>query len=176
MTDYSDFSTGQLYDLLLESITNQLNGIESSDKIKSLKEIADTRDINLYQTAFDNAMSSYNPEVIVKSEQDKTPKHIEAIKESLDSTNYRLAKVVGNSMLKKDIAEGDYVMYDQNTVIKNGDVIIAKYKSQIFIKSYYNSQGKITLKSNNPDFEDIKIEMSEEFEIFGKVIMLFKDI
>lgn len=176
MTDYSDMSTGQLYELLLLSITNQLNGIESSAKVKSIKEVADIRDINLYQNAFDNAMSSYNPKVIVKSDPDKTPKHIEAIKDSLESTKYKLAKVVGNSMVKKDIAEGDYVMYDKSATIRNSDVVIAKYKAQIFIKSYYNSQGSITLKSNNPTFSDIEIDLNEDFEILGKVIMLLKDI
>lgn len=176
MANYSEMSTGQIYDKLLESITNQLNGIESSSKVKTLKEIADTRDINLYKNAFDKAISLYNPKIESKSELNQSPKQIEVIKDSLKSTNYKLAQVVGNSMVNKNIVDGEYVMYDQNETMRNGDVIIVKYREQVFIKSYYNSDGSISLKSHNPEFVDIIVEKSEKLEILGKVIMLLKDI
>ena len=176
MVDYSELSTGQLYDLLFESISNQLNGIECSDKVKSIKEVADTRDISLYKNAFDKAISTYSPKAIVDNVNNKYPRQIEVIKDSLKDSNYKIAQVAGNSMVNKGIAEDDYVMYDQNVTIRNSDIIIAKYKEQIFIKSFYKVDGMITLKSNNPEFSDIVIENINEFEIFGKVIMLLKDI
>ena len=80
MTDYSDLNARQLYELLLENISKQLNGIDRSDKVKSIKQEADKRDSNLYQAAFDDAISSYSPQIELGKEVDIIPKHLEFLK------------------------------------------------------------------------------------------------
>lgn len=175
MMDYSDMNVRQLYELLLENITKQLNGIDSSDKVKSIKQEADKRDSKLYKNAFDEAIRQYNPPIKTNIE-DTTPRHILTLQEELKKTSLRIAQVSGISMVNKNISEGNYVMYDTKKIPYDGSVVIANYKGQTFIKNYYNRDGKIILESSNKEFSDIEIDSPADFKLNGVVIMLLNEI
>jgi len=176
MTDYSDLNARQLYELLLENITSQLNGIDRSDKVNTLKKEADKRSDQLYKNAFEEAKNRYSPQIEVVAEYDQIPKHIEVLNEKLKGTDYQLAQVIGDSMVNRDIYEGNFIMFDTRVVPKNGDVVIAKYKDQIFVKNYYKSGESVSLKSENPKYDDIEIDFENEFSILGVVNMIINNI
>lgn len=175
MMDYSDYNVRQLYEELLANITKQLNGIDNSEKVKSIKQEADKRDNKLYKNAFDEAIRHYSPQISVEIE-DTTPRHILLLQEELKKTSLRVAQVSGESMVNKNIREGNYVMYDTKKIPYDGSVVIASYKGQTFIKNYYTRDGKIVLESSNREFTDIEIDSPADFKLNGVVIMLLNEI
>lgn len=75
----------------------------------------------------------------------------------------------GESMLNAGIHPGDILVVDKSLVAKNGKVVIAVVDGEFTVKRLQNHKGVITLKAENPEFEDIKIKDGSELIIWGVV-------
>ena len=75
----------------------------------------------------------------------------------------------GESMLNAGIHPGDILVVDKSLIAKSGKIVIAVVDGEFTVKRLYKYKGKITLKAENPDFDDIVINAGNELIIWGVV-------
>ncbi len=99
-----------------------------------------------------------------------------------ESHNYAIVKVVGNSMNRAGINNGDYTLIRLQNNANNGDIVIAEIlgvDTSATIKRLVMHDDKIILKpeSTNADFVEYEHRVStldEGFRILGIAIVAFK--
>ena len=74
-----------------------------------------------------------------------------------------------DSMLGAGIQQGDILIVDKYLSAKSGKIVIAVVDGEFTVKRLHKYKGNITLKAENPDFEDIKIGGTDELIIWGVV-------
>ena len=78
-------------------------------------------------------------------------------------------KAQGDSMIGAGIQQGDILIVDKSLGAKSGKIVIAVVDGEFTVKRLHKYKGNITLKAENPDFEDIKISGDDELIIWGVV-------
>ena len=78
-------------------------------------------------------------------------------------------KAQGDSMLGAGIQQGDILIVDKSLSAKSGKIVIAVVDGEFTVTRLHKYKGNITLKAENPDFEDIKIGGTDELIIWGVV-------
>lgn len=86
-------------------------------------------------------------------------------------------EVDGDSM-EPLIKNGTYIEVQETNYVDNGTIAIVKYNDQVTCKKFYNDgNGKIRLKSLNPNYQDIFLQLTEyddendSFRIIGRVLI-----
>ena len=94
--------------------------------------------------------------------------------EDLASNNkdFFMLEVTGNSMIDAGIYEGDLVLVNMKKTPKNGDVVVALVDSANTLKRYIEKNGKVFLKAENEEYNDIYPE--NELIIQGVVSSLIR--
>ena len=90
------------------------------------------------------------------------------------SLNSFFVEITGNSM-EPTLEDGEYALVDpNNTAYVKNKIYVVTYNDEGYIKRVEVKDKKkvITLKSDNPDYDDIDIseEMQEYFKINGRVV------
>jgi len=75
----------------------------------------------------------------------------------------------GESMLNAGIHPGDILVVDKSLPAKSGKIVIAVVDGEFTVKRLHKYKGKVSLKAENPDFEDIEIQEGSELIIWGVV-------
>lgn len=83
-----------------------------------------------------------------------------------------LLRVTGNSMIDVGIYEGDLLIVCSEQKPRIGDVVAALVDGQSTVKTYVVREGKVVLKAENKEYEDIYPE--NELCIQGVVTGLFR--
>ena len=78
-------------------------------------------------------------------------------------------KAQGDSMIGVGIHQGDILIVDKSLTPKSGKIVIAVVGGEFTVKRLHKYKGSITLKAENPEFEDIKIRGTDELIIWGVV-------
>lgn len=79
-------------------------------------------------------------------------------------------KVQGESMRDAGIMEGDYVIVESGSPVRNGAIAAVLLGDEATVKRVFFEDGMIRLKPENPDFEDIVVRKdSPGAEICGPV-------
>ena len=78
-------------------------------------------------------------------------------------------KAQGDSMLGAGIHQGDILIVDKSLTPKSGKIVIAVVDGEFTVKRLHKYKGNITLKAENPEFEDIKVNGTDELIIWGVV-------
>ncbi len=86
----------------------------------------------------------------------------------------RFAKVSGDSMEGAWIIDWDFVVVDVSKPARFGDIIfVITYEGERLVKFYEKrDDGKVVLRSANPDFDDIIV--TQDMEIAGIIIWSFR--
>lgn len=85
-------------------------------------------------------------------------------------------KVKGDSMIEDGIYDGDYVIVKPNPSPNNGDIVVAVLgDGTATLKRFYKEKGHFRLMPANKDMEPIYISASEQVEIQGIVVGLFRN-
>ena len=69
--------------------------------------------------------------------------------------NSFLLRVTGQSMIDAGIHESDLVLVDPNARVRHGDIVVALVDGENTVKRYMSEKGRIYLKAENPEYEDI---------------------
>ena len=69
------------------------------------------------------------------------------------------------------IAKNSYVFVEFNSPLSNKEIGLFSYNNKILIRKFYTRNGKITLKADNNEVEDIKISDNDTFYMIGKVFV-----
>lgn len=85
-----------------------------------------------------------------------------------------LIRVIGNSMINAGISSGDYLIV--NKIINNpiDKIIIAKINNQLTVKKLTKESNTLFLMPENNDYEAIKINDEDNFQILGIAIKVIK--
>lgn len=78
--------------------------------------------------------------------------------------------VNGESMLPL-FENGQIIFVKKTTEVRSGQVVIANYDQQAYVKKYVNDENGIRLVSLNKKYEDMPINASHEMSIFGVVVL-----
>ena len=92
-----------------------------------------------------------------------------------DATFY--GRVDGDSMIDAGICDGDIAVIDRSVEAQNGDVVVAFVNNEFTIKYLdlsHKEDGYIELKPANPDFQPIRIDDGDRFEVWGVVVWTIK--
>jgi repressor LexA len=84
-------------------------------------------------------------------------------------------RVSGDSMKNAGIYGGDIVVVSPQPSAKNGDIVVALLDDEATVKRYSSARGKIVLKAENPEYEDIVLDKSSgDVRVLGKVVGLMR--
>lgn len=83
--------------------------------------------------------------------------------------NYFLVEVNGESMIDKNILNGDILVVDSSCHPKDGDIIVAAIGGETLVKEYRIIDGIVYLIAANKKFIPIKIYPEDSFYIQGVV-------
>ena len=79
--------------------------------------------------------------------------------------------VKGESMINAGIFDGDYILVEQCSTARNGDMVVALVDDSATVKTFYKEEGYYRLQPEN-DFMDPIIVL--DCQILGKVIGVFR--
>ncbi len=81
-------------------------------------------------------------------------------------------KVRGDSMIGKNIVEGDIVIIEHGVQPRSGDVVAALIDGQVTLKTFVLQQGKPYLRAENPRYSNLIPQ--EELQIQGVMVALVR--
>jgi repressor LexA len=81
-------------------------------------------------------------------------------------------RVTGLSMIDAGILEGDFVIANRDTEVKDKDIVIALVDGANTVKRYRKDRTHVWLEAANPDYKDI--EADEYLEVQGVVTSVFR--
>ena len=88
-----------------------------------------------------------------------------------DVPSSAIALKVRDEAMAPSIAKNSYVFVEFNSPLSSKDIGLFSYNNKIIIRKFFSRNGKITLKANNKDVEDIKVADSDTFYMIGKVFV-----
>ena len=84
----------------------------------------------------------------------------------------------GDSMMDAGINDGDIAVIDRSLEANDGDVIVAYVNEEFTIKFLdlsHKDEGYIELRPANKHYYSIKIDVTDEFEVWGVVVWTIKN-
>ena len=83
-------------------------------------------------------------------------------------------RVNGDSMKNAGIINNDVVIVSPQPDAKNGDIVVALLDDEATVKTYVASKGKVMLRPENPDYDDILLDKRGNVRVLGKVVGLMR--
>ena len=83
-------------------------------------------------------------------------------------------RVNGDSMKNAGIINNDVVIVSPQPDAKNGDIVVAMLDDEATVKTYMASKGKVMLRPENPDYDDILLDKRGNVRVLGKVVGLMR--
>ena len=82
-----------------------------------------------------------------------------------------ILKVKGESMINAGILDGDFVLVEQRSTARNGEMVVALIEDGATVKTFYKEDGYIRLQPENDTMDPIIVT---DLQILGKVIGIFR--
>lgn len=80
-------------------------------------------------------------------------------------------QVVGDSMIKAGIEEGDYVIVQKTSSYSDGDIVVAELDGEATIKRMFREKGGLRLQPENDAYTPIRVDESQpDFRLAGLVV------
>ena len=166
----------RLTDINIGHLTHIEKG-ERNPSHKALKNICRALDIPYQQL-----MYTYDKEVNEEQSEYGLIKHISYNKipavNKLESfidcpssmPSASLAVKVNDTSMEPKLKKGTYAFVEFNTLLNNKEVGLFSIGNQVVIRRFYDKKGKITLKADNKEIEDIVVTDANNFYIIGKIL------
>ena len=84
-----------------------------------------------------------------------------------------ILKIKGDSMIKKDILDGDYVLIKKQNTAENGDIAAVDIEGNATLKTYRSMGSQVILMPENDAYEPIMLEEGQ-FNIIGTLVGVIK--
>ena len=159
----------------LGTVNWYVNELEKEDVIQRIKGKNGKRALSVLEHHIQNRLpllgliaAGYPLDVFEDSEYMDVPPQY------LKSDNYIL-RVNGNSMIDDQIRDGDYVIIKKTDTAHNGETVVALINNEATLKRYYLDDKGIELHPQNPDFDIIHVKPTDDFEINGIVLAVFRE-
>ncbi|HEY9711969.1 MAG TPA: transcriptional repressor LexA, partial [Chroococcales cyanobacterium] len=86
-------------------------------------------------------------------------------------------KVKGESMIEDGIYDGDYVIVKPNPSPRNNEVVVALLEDgSATLKRFFKEKGGYRLQPANKDMEPIFVDGSQEVQVQGVVVAVFRKL
>ena len=85
--------------------------------------------------------------------------------------NLFMLRVKGESMIEAGILDGDLVIVEQTSQVRNGEIAVVLVGDEATVKTFYKAANHIRLQPENSSMEPIIVQ---EAEVLGRVIGLFR--
>ena len=107
--------------------------------------------------------------------EENIEKYIPISKALLGSGTFFALHAKGNSMIKANIEDGDFVIVRQQNSANEGEIIVALIENEATLKRYYldKKNKKIRLHPENDEMEDMYFN---EISIQGVAVKVLKDL
>ncbi len=106
---------------------------------------------------------------------DEVKEYVEVPGATVKEGRYVL-QVNGDSMIDAFINEDDYVVIEQARDLPVNQIVVAKLNGDAYIKRLIRrSNGQVILRSENPDYDDIFVKETDEFNVEGKVVQVIRN-
>ncbi|MBQ9586540.1 MAG: translesion error-prone DNA polymerase V autoproteolytic subunit [Bacteroidales bacterium] len=86
-------------------------------------------------------------------------------------------RVKGDSMVDAGINDGDIAVIDKSREPSHGSVVVAYVNNEFTIKYLdltHRDEGYIELRPANPEYKPIRIDETDNFEVWGVVVYTIK--
>lgn len=90
------------------------------------------------------------------------------------SNDLFILKIKGNSMIKRNIDDGDYVVINKQSSAEIGDIVAVEIEGDSTLKTYKTMGSKILLMPENDEYEPMMLE-KDQFSIIGVAIGIIKN-
>ena len=77
-------------------------------------------------------------------------------------------------MIDAAICDGDWVVVRRQANCDNGDIVAALLDDEATVKTYMASKGKVILRREKPDYDDIVLDKRGSVRVLGKVVGLMR--
>ena len=84
-----------------------------------------------------------------------------------------MLNVLGDSMIKANILDGDLILVEQQPTANDGDIIVALLDDSVTVKRFFKEDEFVKLQPENDTMSPIYVR---DIEILGKVIGLFRTL
>ena len=78
-------------------------------------------------------------------------------------------------MINDQVRDGDYVIVKKIETAHNGETIVALINNEATLKRYYVGDDGVELHPENPDFDIIHVKPTDDFQINGIVLAVFRE-
>ena len=85
-----------------------------------------------------------------------------------------MLKVKGDSMIEVGILDGDFILVEQSSDAKNGDIVVAmieSFETEATVKTFYRENGRIRLQ---PENSSMKAMYFDNVKVIGHVKGVFR--
>jgi repressor LexA len=82
-------------------------------------------------------------------------------------------RVTGDSMVGRQIADGDIVLLEHEIVPRNGDVVAALIDNASTLKTFVRGSGKVWLRAENPLYPDLIPASDLQVQGVGRAVIRF---
>ena len=83
-------------------------------------------------------------------------------------------RVSGDSMKGVGILDGDIVIVHPQSTAGSGETVVAMIDDDATVKTYIREKGRVVLRPENPEFDDIVLDERDEARLLGKVVGLMR--
>lgn len=85
-------------------------------------------------------------------------------------------RVSGESMKNVGINDGDLLIVDRSLEVSDGKIVVAAIDGEFTVKRVKKNNGDLYLVPENENYKPIKINESDEFQVFGVVKHVIKSL
>ena len=84
-----------------------------------------------------------------------------------------ILQVKGESMKDAGILDGDYVVVQQASSARNGEIVVALIEDEATVKRFFREKARIRLQPANKDFKPIR---TRDAKVLGRVVGVFRRV
>jgi repressor LexA len=87
-----------------------------------------------------------------------------------------LLLVKGDSMRDASILDGDLVIVRSQDTAREGEIVAARIGEEATVKRFHREGNTVVLLPENAAYDPIRVEGSEDFQILGKVVGVYRRV
>lgn len=162
----------------INSVSQYLEVLESGGYISRRRH--DKRNIDLVEVLNnDNIKSQFIQVPVIASvgcddlsvfAEEQADEFLQVESSLIKNSNMVAIRAIGNSMNNSGIENGDYVLVEKNTEIKNGDKVVAVIDGMATLKRFEKKEKFAILWPESKDEKYKPIVVEQNFKLAGKVI------